>query len=312
MSRLEVVKAGLMVSVQARPRTGYLAAGVSPSGPMDEAAFRIAQTLVGNGEAAAALEFAQFGGSYRVSAPCMVAVTGGAAQVTINGRAMPLWESHALRPGETLEIGPMRGAVWGYIAFSGGIAVPELLGSRATHVRNAMGGFEGRVLTEGDMLPLGDSALAPPQRLTEIFHYPQGPIRIVAGPQDDRFDSRAWTLLLTEPFSVSSRRDRMASLLDGPLLRAIGGHDIISDATPAGSIQVPGSGIATVLTAERQTTGGYPKIATVISADLPRLAQMPAGKPFHFVRISQDEAEDRLLAERERIETATRAIATPV
>ncbi|WP_174802018.1 biotin-dependent carboxyltransferase family protein [Martelella limonii] len=311
MNALEVIRAGLMVSVQAKPRTGYMAAGVSPSGPMDEAAFRIAQALVGNDGDAAALEFAQFGGRYRVTEACMVAVTGGAAALAINGRPMPLWESHAVRPGEVIDIGPMRGAVWGYIAFSGGIAVPALLGSRATHVRNGMGGFEGRVLADGDILPLGESAPGPVHRLSGIFHRPHGPIRIVAGPQAERFDRYAWSQLLGEAFAVSPRRDRMASLLDGPLLRTTGGHDIISDATPAGSIQVPGSGIATVLMAERQTTGGYPKIATVISSDLGRLAQMPAGAPFHFVAITQDEAEMRLLAERERIETAIRSIATP-
>ena len=310
MNTIEVVRAGLMVSVQARPRTGYLADGVSPSGPMDEAAYEIAQALVANDAGSAALEFAQIGGSYRVSQSCMVAVTGAAATVTIDGRSLPLWESHLLRSGELLQVGPVRDGVWGYIAFSGGIDVPPVLGSRATHLRNAMGGYRGRALVDGDRLPLGESAPLVGRRLTEIFHRPRGQIRIVAGPQDDCFDAHAWSLLLGEPFSVSRRRDRMASLLDGPYLAARSGHDIISDATPAGSIQVPGSGIATVLTAERQTTGGYPKIATVISSDLPRLAQMPTARPFHFMRITQSEAEERFIAERNRLDRLLGSIIT--
>ena len=279
---------------------------------MDEEAFLIAQALVANDSDAAALEFAQIGGCYRVSQACMVAVTGAAAKLSIDGRSLPLWESHALRPGELLEVGPARDGVWGYIAFSGGIDVTPVLGSRATHLRNAMGGFEGRALGDGDVLPLGESEPFRARRLIEIFRRPQGPIRVVAGPQDDCFDAQTWSLLLGEPFSVSRRRDRMASLLDGPYLKARSGHDIISDATPAGSIQVPGSGIATVLTAERQTTGGYPKIAVVISADLTRLAQMPTGKPFHFMRISQSEAEEHLIVGRNRLNHLLHCVTTPV
>ncbi|WP_319518719.1 biotin-dependent carboxyltransferase family protein [uncultured Martelella sp.] len=311
MVMLEVAKAGLMVTVQARPRTGYLAAGVSPSGPMDEDAFDIAQTLVGNDTEAAALEFAQFGGSYNVSEPTLVAVTGGAAQVSIDGRPVPCWESHLLKPGQRLDVGAIRGAMWGYIAFSGGIDVPVLLGSRATHVRNAMGGFKGRPLEVGDQLELGPSATLWPRRMTSIFRRASGPIRVIAGPQDDYFDARAWSLFLNEPFAVSIRRDRMASLLFGPALSAARGHDIVSDGTPPGSIQVPGSGTATVLTAERQTTGGYPKIATVISADLPRIAQMPGGQPFRFRLVEQDEAEACLLEARETVKAIITEIESP-
>ncbi|MAM13689.1 MAG: allophanate hydrolase [Rhizobiaceae bacterium] len=303
MVMLDVLRAGLLVTVQAKPRTGYLAAGVSPSGPMDDDAFRIAQALVGNGPDAASLEFAQYGGSYRVSEPTLVAVTGGAVEVMIDGRPAPCWESHLLRPGERLDVGVLRGGMWGYVAFSGGIDVPVLLGSRATHVRNGMGGFEGRALKAGDRLNLFPSPALSPRRMRSIFRRPSGPIRVIAGPQDDYFDARAWSLFLEEPFAVSTRRDRMASLLFGPALKASRGHDIISDGTPPGSIQVPGSGTATVLTAERQTTGGYPKIATIISADLPRLAQMPGGLPFRFALVQRDQAEDSLLAARRLADT---------
>ncbi|AJY47646.1 biotin-dependent carboxyltransferase family protein [Martelella endophytica] len=308
MTTLEVLRPGLAVSVQSRPRYGYLAAGVSPSGAMDEAAFRIAKALVGNGEDAAALEFAQFGGSYRVDRPTLIAVTGGAVEIRIDGERIPAWESRVLPAGVTLEVGSMRGAVWGYIAFSGGIDVPEVMGSRSTHLRTGIGGFQGRTLAAGDRLSLGEAPTPAPRRLAGLFRQPRGPIRVIAGPQAAYFDSRAWASFLGEDYTVSRKRDRMASLLDGPWLTACRGHDIVSDGTPAGSIQVPGSGQPMVLTAERQTTGGYPKIATVISADLARLAQMPSGVPFRFRSIDRDEAEDILIADARRMSETIDAI----
>ena len=309
MNRLEVMRAGPLTSVQAKPRTGFLAAGVSPSGPMDQAAYEIAQALVGNDGDAAALEFAQFGGSYRVGEDCLFAVTGGACAVTCDGHPVPGWESHHIRAGQRLDVGAMRDGVWGYIAFSGGIDVPTVLGSRATHLRNGMGGFEGRALQTGDRLKLGESGMTTGRRLTTLFHRARGPVRVIAGPQDDWFSRKAWGDFLGEPYSLSPKRDRMASLLDGPFLKSDKGHDIISDGTPAGSIQVPGSGQPLVLGAERQTTGGYPKIATVISADLPRLAQMPAGTAFRFVRVDRDEAEELLLEDRIRLKQAIDTLA---
>jgi 5-oxoprolinase (ATP-hydrolysing) subunit C len=301
MSKLHVVKAGMMVSVQDPGRKGMLHSGISASGPMDPAAFAFAQALVGNEPSLAALEFAHLGGGYQVDRPTRIAVTGGRIDIRIDSRQVAAWESHWLQPGETLSVGAMVGAVWGYIAFSGGIDVPPVLGSRSTHLRSRIGGLDGRTLQSGDDLPLGSAADAPCLRLTLPIHRGRGPIRVVPGPQDDYFDEATWATFVQSDFRVSSKRDRMATMLEGPVMKAFRGHDIVSDGTPLGSIQVPGSGQPIVLTAERQTTGGYPKIATIASVDLPRLAQTPSGASIRFARISQAAAEDLLIAERTRL-----------
>ncbi|ODN72496.1 biotin-dependent carboxyltransferase family protein [Methylobrevis pamukkalensis] len=300
-ARLTVVAAGPLTTVQDRGRRGFLHAGVSVSGPMDPAALDLANALVGNDADAAGLEFFGPGGRYRTDADRRIAVTGGDVDIRIAGRKVEPWESHLLPAGEDLVVGALRDAVWGTIAVSGGIDTPPVLGARATHLRTGVGGHEGRALQTGDVLPLGEAEAGPLLRLPAPYRREAGPLRLIPGPQDDLFSQETWDALLGADFTVSALRDRMATALDGPPLRAIAGHDIVSDGTPAGSIQVPGSGRPIVLMAERQTAGGYPKIATLASVDLPRLAQMPGGATVRFVTITREAAEDLLLAERRRL-----------
>ncbi|MFP5077789.1 biotin-dependent carboxyltransferase family protein [Rhizobium sp. YIM 134829] len=298
MSRLQVDQAGPMLTVQDLGRPGLFDRGVSGAGPMDPPAFEIANALVGNHRDAAALEFAVFGGRFSVDYPVRIAVTGGALEIRIDDRLCRPWESYVLRPGQSLSLGALRGAVWGYLAISGGIDTPPVLDSRSTHLRSGLGGLEGRRLAAGDNLPLGVSSPKPLRALAQGLPRGLGPILVIPGPQADHFAPRIWDLFLTSDFVVGPSRDRMAQVLDGPLLVAEGGHDIVSDGTVAGSIQVPASGRPIVLMAERQTTGGYPKIATIASADLPRLAQMPTGSRIRFRRISRDDAETLLIDSR--------------
>ncbi|MBP1859990.1 5-oxoprolinase subunit C family protein [Rhizobium herbae] len=298
MIGLMVKQAGPMVTVQDLGRRGLQHAGVSGSGPMDVPSFRIANALVANAKGEAALEFAGTGGTFQVSRPVRFAVTGGAVGIRIDDKAVRPWESHDLFPGSTLVIGGLRNAVWGYLAISGGIDTPPVLGSRATHLRSGLGGHQGRRLQAGDSLPLGDAVSSPHLCLRTPWRSAQRFIHIVPGPQDDYFDTQAWAIFLGQPFIVSAMRDRMAQMLDGPVLLSRRGHDIVSDGTAPGSIQVPGSGRPIVLMAERQTTGGYPKIATVASVDLPRLAQTPSGRDIRFRRVSRERAEDLLIAEK--------------
>lgn len=309
MTELLVRQAGPMVTVQDRGRKGLLHAGVSGSGPMDGPSMDLANALVANGADCAVLEFAGTGGVFEVSEPVRFAVTGGAVDIRIDGVAAFPWESHHLLPGQRLAIGAMRDAVWGYLAFSGGIDTPPVLGARATHLRSGLGGLDGRRLAADDRLPLGRAAAGPLLAFRRFWQQARGPIRVVPGPQDDRFDAAAWRDFLEEPFIVSPSRDRMGQVLDGPRLHAAGGHDIVSDGTVAGSIQVPASGRPIVLMADRQTTGGYPKIATVASIDLPRLAQTPSGRPVRFAAISQAEAEDLLIDGRRALADAIAGIA---
>jgi len=296
---VEVLSAGPMLTIQDGGRHGLRHFGVSTAGPMDCPALALANALCGNPPLAAALEFAALGGNFSATRPLRFAATGGNCDVRVDGRRIAPGESHRLNPGEVLKVGAIEGAVWGYVAFAGGIAVPPVLGSRATHLRSGLGGLEGRPLRAGDILPLGEDE-APDRCLRHETHTPSdtgGPIRIVLGPQDDYFDSEVIARLTGTEFTVTPRRDRMAMILDGAELPAARGHDIVSDATVPGSIQVPGSRKPMVLMAESQTTGGYPKIATVITADLPRLAQLPTGARLRFSVVSRDEGEEAWLAQ---------------
>ncbi|WP_378942359.1 biotin-dependent carboxyltransferase family protein [Mesorhizobium sp. ANAO-SY3R2] len=303
---LEVLTAGPMLTVQDGGRKGLRRFGVSTAGPMDGPAMALANALCGNAPEAAALEFAGMGGSFSASCPVRFAVTGGDCDIRIAERRILPGESHRLNPGETLKVGAMKDAVWGYIAFAGGISVPLALGSRATHLRSGLGGLDGRALRAGDILPLGkdeaaDRCLRPASPLPSAVG---SPIRIVLGPQDDYFDAEVIARLTETEFTVTPQRDRMAMVLGGAELPAARGHDIVSDATVPGSIQVPGSRQPIVLMAESQTTGGYPKIATVISADLPRLAQLPVGTRFRFAVVSRDEGEIVWLAHAKALRAA--------
>ena len=291
---IEVLTAGPMLTVQDAGRQGLRHFGVSNAGPMDRPTLILANALCGNGAGVAALEFAGPAGRFMTDSPVRFAVTGGDCDIRIDGRLVQPDESHRLRPGETLEIGAMRDAVWGYVAFAGGIDVPLTLGSRSTHLRSALGGLDGRTLRAGDVLPVGTDG-DPDRCLRLEMPMPSAtdlPVRVVLGPQQDHFDADIIDRLTGTDFIVTPKRDRMAMVLGGVELPASRGHDIVSDATVPGSIQVPGSRQPIVLMAESQTTGGYPKIATVITADLPRLAQMPVGTRFRFATVTRDEGED--------------------
>ncbi len=297
---IEILAAGPMLSVQDAGRQGLRRFGVSGAGPIDAAALALANALCGNAPGAAGLEFAGPAGRFRVTRPTRFAVVGD-CRIHIGDRLVPANESHRLNPGEALAIGAPDGAVWAYLAFAGGIAVPPVLGARATHLRNGLGGLEGRALRAGDRLPLGAAAEGPCLRPATPLPREAGPIRVVPGPQRDHFAPETLALLTGAGFTVTPRRDRMAMVLDGPPLPAVHGHDIVSDGTVPGSVQVPGSGQPIVLLAEGQTTGGYPKIATVAGADLPRLAQMPVGARVRFAAITREEAEDLWIAARARL-----------
>lgn len=309
---LTALQPGPLVTVQDRGRAGLRHAGVSAAGPMDLPAHAMANALVGNDPAEAALEFAGFGGTFRAETDCRVAVTGGTLELTVAGQRGFAGEAYRLAAGQEIRIGALSDAVWGYLAVSGGIAVPEVLGARATHLRTGLGGIEGRRIAAGDRLPLGrfeptDPCLMPALRAPAPK---TGPVEIRAtlGPQADRFSAEVLARFTAETFTVTPQRDRMAMVLSCAGLPAEGGHDIVSDGTVAGSVQVPGSGQPLVLMAEAQTTGGYPKIATVIGADLARLAQLPTGTAFRFRFVAQDEAEELWIAHARALRAGLQAL----
>jgi 5-oxoprolinase (ATP-hydrolysing) subunit C len=209
-----------------------------------------------------------------------------------------------LEPGRRLTVRAGETGAWGYLAVRGRLDVEPVLGSTATHTRSGLGGLGGRGLAAGDRLTVADAGEgegAPQRLLAPWLDRPPGTVRVVLGPQDDYFDADQIAAFLAGPWTVSPRGDRMACFLDGAPLRHARGHDIVSDGVAMGAIQVPGNGLPIVLMADRQSTGGYPKIATVIGPDLGRLAQAGGGTRLSFAPVSVAEAVAARRAEAERL-----------
>jgi biotin-dependent carboxylase-like uncharacterized protein len=315
---LEILTPGLHTSVQDLGRFGWQAFGVPVSGALDGTALRFANLLVGNRPETAALEILLTGPTFRVAADAVrVAVAGADARLAVAGAkpgTIPAWRSARLQRGDAVTVVVGRGSACCYLAVEGGIAVPPVLGSASTCARARLGGFAGRPLRSGDLVPL---ALAEaPQRAEQRLSDPPpaetgAPIRVVLGPQQDWFTEAALAHLLEAEFRISAHADRMGMRLDGPALPHRQGWDIVSDAIATGAIQVPGSGQPIVLLADHQTTGGYPKIATVVSADLPVVGRRRAGDAIRFAAVSIEEAEE-LAADAERRFAALAASLAPV
>jgi biotin-dependent carboxylase-like uncharacterized protein len=302
MSRpsLVVERPGLCSTLQDLGRFGYQRFGISASGAMDAVSLRIANVLAGNPPAAAALELTLTGLAAVVhGAPCRIALAGADMPLSVNGVRVEAWRSLALEPGDRIEIGSSRSGLYAYLAVAGGFDVAPTLGSLSTHTRTALGGFAGRALAEGDRLPLlgappgADLWLPEPSQPTWA-----GPVRVVLGPQDDLFTAEGIATFLGSDYKVTGRTDRMGMHLDGPAVEHAGGFNIVSDGIMNGSVQVPGTGKPLVLLADRQTTGGYPKIATVIGPDLPLVAQRRPGETIRFAGIGAQEAEEAAKAHR--------------
>lgn len=293
---LRVLAAGAIGMVQDLGRTGQQRFGVPVSGALDFVGLRIANALVGNPEGTAALEIFYKGPTFEVEAESVrVAVVGAPLQVQAGEerRAVPSGRSVLLTRGERLAVGACEGTLVAYLAVEGGFALPAFLGSLSTYVRAGLGGLQGRPLRKGDALPLAlDAATGRAERIAPDWDLaPATRVRVVFGPQDDYFTAEAKTLFTSAAYAVSMQSDRMGMRLQGPALEHAKGYNIVSDGTAPGSIQVPGNGLPIVLLADRPTTGGYPKIATVISADLPALGRLRPGAPIGFDAVSVEEAE---------------------
>jgi biotin-dependent carboxylase-like uncharacterized protein len=295
---LKILAPGLHTTIQDLGRTGYQALGVPVSGALDGFSLRLANALVGNPQGMAVLEALLSGPSIEIGADSVrVALVGVGASLDIRGvqpRVVAAGESTVLRRGDTLQVAVGRQSGCCYLAVEGGIAAPLVLGSASTYARARLGGLQGRALQQKDVVPLAMVRASERPDLSVPAPLPatlEQPIRVVLGPQQDYFAEDAVTTLLNAEFRVSQNADRMGLRLDGPPLRHRGGWDIISDAIATGSIQVPGSGQPIVLLADHQTTGGYPKIATVISADLPVVGRRRPGDAIRFVAVEVETAE---------------------
>ncbi|GGE21128.1 biotin-dependent carboxylase uncharacterized domain-containing protein [Gemmobacter megaterium] len=286
MSRLVVERCAPGVSVQDGGRTGWRRYGVSTAGAMDRLALAVANVLVGNGPDCAAVEVTLAGARFRVAeGPVLVAVGGPGAVLSVDGLKIPQGASARADTGQMVEISAILGGVYGYLAVAGGIALPPEMGSRSAHLRSGIG---GGLLTPGDNLPVGRGALTP-RAMDQIPAHTSGAIRCIPGPQEDWFAADALDLLVAADWQIDMRSDRMGRFLVGPRL-APDERSMVSDGVLPGSIQVPPAGQPIILMRDCQTTGGYPKLATVISADLDRLAQLPAGANFRLALVERADA----------------------
>ncbi|MDE0811705.1 MAG: biotin-dependent carboxyltransferase family protein [Alphaproteobacteria bacterium] len=298
MSYINVIYSGFNVSIQdmGRPQKQHL--GVPVSGALDPMALRLANSLVGNPQACEALEIQILGPTLEVAAESVrVALAGTRAELEILGQdpvRFPAHQSVTLTRGQRFRVGALPDSSTAYLAVEGGFAVPRVYGSRSTYSRAGIGGLNGRVIQDGDSIPLevptvrsrGEIRLA-----NDSYLDATGPFRVILGPQRDFFSDEAMALFLSRDYAVTRDADRMGMRLDGPVLEHVRGYNIVSDGIVTGAVQVPGNGLPIILLADHQTTGGYPKLGAVISADIPRLGRLRPGDALRFEEVSIEAAE---------------------
>jgi antagonist of KipI len=296
---LVVVDPGMFTTVQDLGRPGWGAAGVSACGAADPVSLRIGNRLVGNRDGAAAIEMTLRGGAFRAEAPVLVAVCGSDF-----GSSIPAWTATRLSPGDLVKVGATRAGARCILCVRGGIAVPAVLGSASTHVASGLGGLEGRPLRKGDRLPVGPDPGSPPRRLRpgnaldEILLRKR--LRATPGPQADWFTAEALASFHATVWAVSEAADRMGLRLEGPRVDRAREGELRTEGVCLGAVQVPDGGRPIVLFVDQQTTGGYPKIANVITADFAALGQLRPRDGVRFEEVSLEEAR-RILARQEAV-----------
>ena len=289
---IQVKKPGFFSTVQDAGRVGYQQFGVIVSGVMDEVAYRIGNALLQQ-ENAAAIEMTLIGGTFVFTKPTTIALTGGEMNATLNGIGIAMNKAIAIQAGDELACGAIRNGVRGYLCIKGGFDVPVVMDSRSTYLKAGIGGHEGRALKAGDELPYKESAsVTQINQVRTASFYKEGPIRILEGTEWDRFSKDVQQAFLENAFDISLEADRMGyRIIPKEPIRIDAPFQLISEAVTFGTIQMPPNGEPIILMADRQTTGGYPKIGQVIAADLHRLAQLAPKQSIEFQVVSIDEAE---------------------
>lgn len=304
MKAIHVDAPGLFTTVQDLGREGFGPMGVSPSGSADPISLRLGNRLVGNPEGAAALEMTLLGGVFVFSDGAILALSGSDFGATLDHVPIEPWMSFEALPGQTLRLGPTLSGARSYLCVQGGIAVKPFLGSASTHTLSGLGGFEGRPLRKGDILSIA-STLQPHRRRWVSLHMlsrllPRKILRCTPGPQSDWFPEPSEHLFYSSAYIVSEESNRMGLRLQGPSIPASFPGGMVTEGVPLGAIQVPGGGSPIILFVEQQTTGGYPKIGNVISADLPSVGQLRPRDEIRFERVTLEVAQS-LLREQEEL-----------
>ena len=301
MGVIQVQEPGLFTTVQDLGREGFGAMGVSASGAADAISLRLGNRMVGNHDGAAGLEMTLLGGTFTFLERTLLALTGSDFGAALDGKP---WSSFEAKAGQTLRLGPTRTGARCYLCVRGGIAVELFLGSASTHILSGLGGHEGRALRKGDVLKIGaESGAIHERRLTgralkEL--QPRKVLRVTEGPQSDWFPESARRLFYESRYRVAEESNRMGIRLEGAIVPVPSGGEMISEGASLGAIQVPEGGKPIILFVEQQTTGGYPKIANVISADLHSLGQLRPRDEIRFERVDGEMAK-ALLREQEKL-----------
>ena len=313
---IRIIKAGMMTTVQDLGRTGYQSQGFSVAGVMDVRSFKLANLLLDNPENEAVLEFSLIGPTLEFTDGTLIAITGGDFQPVINGEPAPMYTAIDVHKGDVLKFGSARTGSRGYIAFSSYLKIPVVMGSRCTNMKSSIGGFKGRKLQDGDYIGFRIKRRYLPfflSRTLELDEFNQEDVtlRVVLGPQEDRFSKQGIETFLNSEYTVTSDFDRMGCRLEGPYIARKETSDMISDGIAFGSVQVPSHGKPIILLADRQTTGGYPKIATVASVDIPWLVQRKTDHKVRFKAVSVEEAQRLYLEEAKEFSRMRKMIHQP-
>ncbi len=313
---IRVLKAGMLTTVQDLGRTGYQSQGFSVAGVMDVRSFKIANLLLDNPENEAVLEFTLIGPTLQFSSETIVAITGGDFTPTLNGEPVPMYQALYINRGDILKFGSARTGSRGYLSFSSYLDIPVVMGSRCTNLKSRIGGFKGRKLKDEDYINFRIKRRYLPFFLSrklkpDDFSQESAVLRVVMGPQDDMFDRQGIETFLSREYTVTSDFDRMGCRLEGPFIAQKASMDMISDGIAYGSVQVPSHGKPIILLSDRQTTGGYPKIATVASVDIPKLVQRKTDHRIRFEAIRVQEAQKLYLEEERAYEKMRNEIHVP-
>ena len=298
MTIMKILKPGMYTTIQDVGRYNYQKSGMSVAGAMDQFSLRVANILVGNQDSEACLEATFLGPEIEFQGDALIAITGANLVPMINSVAVDMWCGVKVSKGDVLSFGTAKDGCRSYIAIESGIDVPEVMGSKSTYVKGKVGGFEGRILKSDDEIKIGS---ADNNNFTSILKLPtefiptyikDNTVRVVMGPQDDYFTKEGINTFLNCSYEVTNQADRMGYRLAGTKISHIEGADIISDGITMGSVQVPGHGAPIIMMADRQTTGGYTKIATVITPDINIVGQLKPGDNIRFKSIDIKEAHE--------------------
>jgi biotin-dependent carboxylase-like uncharacterized protein len=305
MGVIEVQEPGLFTTVQDLGREGFGPLGVSASGAADAISLRLGNRLVGNAEGSAGLEMTLLGGTFFFPEGALLALAGSDFGATLDGKPVELWSSFEAQAGQALRLGPTRSGARCYLCMAGGIDLKSFLGSASTHILSGLGGYEGRALRKGDTVKIGvASGVTRKRRLSARASkqlQPRKVLRVTPGPQSDWFPESLQGLFYQSSYRVAEESNRMGIRLEGAVIPAASGGEMISEGVALGAIQVPDGGQPIILFVEQQTTGGYPKIANIISADFHSLGQLRPRDEVRFERVDWETARSLLIEQEEQM-----------